>query len=382
MGFAQTQDCSKLLEGGLYSFTKMTNTGSFNEDLRTYYLSEQFQKDMESGKWGSSATIPIEGVPWTFTMNFSKDKYKEFKSRLLSMKDLKISEEYYQTSYSTIPNTNLYDVYLGCVTSNNDVSKTGFIQGSNIETEDVVVFVIYYRPQAPGDMAPKVLEFNVQPEGSVLSGAPKVGDLLSSYSLLVTCKRDQERDLVLTLRTDRAHYSSKSVADGSISSSKEFPLGTIITSVLDFKQFSSTSKNNEKSASGDWTSRKSKWAPCDGRPIPYSKYSILASQTNAPDLRGVFLRGLNSFDSSYTIQPTDTSQLNPDKTPAGIYQKDLVGHHSHLVEPSGTVVVRGGNILAGNGGPAFSDGTVTIKENEGNETRPKNVSIYYYIKIN
>ncbi|NOS92011.1 MAG: hypothetical protein HOP30_08820 [Cyclobacteriaceae bacterium] len=49
--------CEKLLQGGLYSFTGMTNTGSFRQDLKTYYLSEQFKADMKNGKWGASLTL-------------------------------------------------------------------------------------------------------------------------------------------------------------------------------------------------------------------------------------------------------------------------------------------------------------------------------------
>uniref|UniRef100_UPI004049FE13 hypothetical protein n=1 Tax=Flavobacterium sp. TaxID=239 RepID=UPI004049FE13 len=93
-----SQDCDKLLEGGLYSFTTMTNTGSFNKDLRTYYLSEQFKTDMKSGKWGASLTIPIKGVPFSLGMDDSEDKYSELRTKLLEVTELNISQAFYQTS--------------------------------------------------------------------------------------------------------------------------------------------------------------------------------------------------------------------------------------------------------------------------------------------
>jgi len=390
-----SQDCDKLLQGGLYSFTGMTNTGSFSKDLRTYYLSEQFKKDMKSGKWGGSITIPVEGVPVTLGMDFSEDKYNEFKSKLLQVTELSITSSFYQTSFSSIPNANLYEAYNECVRIKNDVSKTGFIQGINVETEDVVVFTIYYRPQAPGDRMPIVQSFNVQPEGSVLSGGLAVGQRLNSYSILVTTKRDEEKDIVLSLKTDRGSHTSKSFAEGSLSTAKEFPIGTIITSFLKLEQFNVATKNNEKSPGGVWTSQKSKWSPCDGRPLPNSKYAKIVSQTNAPDLRGLFLRGLNSFDDSYTLPPQDPSQLSTDPKSVGLYQSDALKMHEHRITSSTNVLrfVEGGNLKGGDGAafmnainnPAKGGGALLTTDNDGGsaaETRPKNVAVFYYIKIN
>ncbi|MBI3137325.1 MAG: hypothetical protein HYZ15_01935 [Sphingobacteriales bacterium] len=372
-----SQECDKLLQGGLYSFTSMTNTGSFNQDLRTYFLSEKFKSDMKSGKWGGSITVPIEGVPVTFGMDYSEDKYQEFREKILSVTQLSISSNFYQTTFSSIPNTNLYQSYVECVRIHSDVSKTGFIQGLNIETEDVVVFTIYYRPQAPGDPMPVVQSFNVQPEGSIINGRLAEGQRLNSFSMLVTAKRDLEKDLILSLVTDRGTFTSKSVAEGSLISSKEMPIGTIIASFLNLEQFNVATKNNEKSPGGVWTSLKSKWSPCDGRPIPNSKFSKIANQTNVPDLRGVFLRGLNSFDPYYTVQPQDNSQLNPETTSVGQYQRDELKKHNHNVPGNGN----------GQTGWALENvgrtGTYPTSEYPGaTETRPKNVSLFYYIKVN
>jgi hypothetical protein len=386
------QNCDKLLEGGLYSFTTMTNTGSFSKDLRTYYLSEQFKTDMKSGKWGSSVTIPVEGVPITLGMDFSQDSYTEFKNKLMSQSELKIQSDFYKTVYSTIPNTNLYQAYVDCI--NADVSKTGFVQGTNIETENTVVFSIYYRPQAEGDPMPTIKSFNVEPSGNIISGNLTRGQKLSSLALLVTCERDPDRDMILTLNTDRGTFVSKSIAEGSMTSSINLPLGTVITSFLSYEQFNAATKNNEKSPGGIFTSSKSKWSPCDGRPLPGSKYQKFSSQNNAPDLRGIFLRGLNTFDPSYTIAPQDGSQLAPDISSLGTYQKDALANHQHQILSSKNVLryIEGGNLKGGDGAafmsaagvPGKGDAAMLITDNDGGgqETRPKNVATYYYIKIN
>lgn len=379
------QNCDKLIEGGLYSFTQMTNTGSFSKDLRTYYLSNQFKEDIRNGKWGGSVTIPIEGVPVTLGMDYSDEQYNAFRQKILSVTEIKISSDFYQTSISSIPNTNLYTAYVECERIKNDASKTGFVQGINIETENTVVFVIYYRPHSPGEAMPKVLSFSVQPAGSVISGAPTVGQRLSAFSVLVTAKKSEEQDMVLSLVTDKGSLASKSIAEGSISTTKEFPIGTIITSFLRLDQFNLATKNNEKSPGGIWTSQKSRWSPCDGRPLPGSKYGKIASQTNAPDLRGLFLRGLNSFDEGYTIPPREPNQISPNPKALGVYQPDELKSHLHTVSIGGT-----GGGVPGDQGWALENitrtGTISFSTNStvpaGEETRPKNLAVYYYIKIN
>lgn len=266
------QECEKLLSDGLYSFTKMTNTSSFSQDLRTYYLSETFKSDMKSGKWGASLTIPIKGVPFSIGANDSEDKYTELKTKLLSITELNIGSENAQVLLQSVPNTNLYEAYVNCVTKNGQSNLYGFIQGTNVETEDAVVFTIHYRPSSPGDSMPKVTSFNVYPTGALLSGKLDLGESLKGFTTLVTCKRPANEDVILTIQTDRGSFSSKASAQDNIASTKEFPIGTIITSYLNYEQFNTATKNHDKSPGGIFTSNKSKWAPCDGRPVPNSKF--------------------------------------------------------------------------------------------------------------
>jgi len=392
-----TSDCDNLLQGGLYSLTKMTNTGSFSQDLRTYYLSEQFKTDIKSGKWGGSLTIPIEGVPFTIGADASDENYQEFRSKLLKISELKIESNYYQSSFSAIPNTTLYQSYVDCIRIVTDVSKTGFIEGKNVETEDAVVFTIYYRPQSPNDPMPIVQKFNVEPFGAILSGDLKVGEKLSSYSLLVSCRKVQDKDVILTLQTDRGSHISKSFASESISSSKELPIGTVITSFLNFEQFNVASKNNEKSPGGIWTSQKSKWSPCDGRPVPSSKYATITSQNQIPDLRGMFVRGLNTFDLYQPVPQRSSNESDPENRVVGTVQQDAIESHSHNLagatggEDTKTVGLADDwnnrpNKAGGMTG-RYAHGTWAknyIQPNEGgkSETRPINVAVYYYIKIN
>ncbi len=388
---AQDCKCDKLLQDGLYSFTKMTKTESFSKDIRSYYLSETFKSDMKSGKWGSSLTIPIKGIPFSIGMNDSEDKFSELRTKLLEVTELNIDSGSVQTSFGSIPNTSLYEAFVEC----NRIcvqDGSGFIQGKNLETEDAVVFTIYYKPSSPSDPMPKVISFNVLPEGSIVSGNLAVNQSLTSFTTLVTCRRPIDKDLILTLQTDRGAISSKAYAQENISSNKELPIGTIIASYLNFEQFNTATKNNEKSPGGIWTSNKSKWAPCDGRPVPNSKFQILTSVNSIPDLRGTFLRGLNTFDPYQPVPNISSDKSDPDSRVVGSHQSDAFQGHKHLTQDNIAVyqgreapntphqrhTVTGspasntaGTVDAGYGTPRLS-----------NETRPKNIAVYYYIKIN
>lgn len=171
-------------------------------------------------------------------------------------------------------------------------------------------------------------------------------------------------------------------------------VGSIVASVLDYSTFS---KVNKQPIIFDIT--KSKWAPADGRKVNGSKYGAYAG--TVPDLRGVFLRGLNKF---YVGMPDNTLQADPDIRTAGSFQADSIKRHKHVLnDPGHTHPVASGYSTAGgsngkpggeltNGGngngdknvhPALQNTTgITLNEYGGAETRPKNIAVYYYIRIN
>ncbi|TFF33438.1 hypothetical protein [Mucilaginibacter psychrotolerans] len=134
------------------------------------------------------------------------------------------------------------------------------------------------------------------------------------------------------------------------------------------------------------------WILADGRAIKGSKLHLFAGIINAPDARGMFLRGLN--------YGRNDDKIKPDGRQAGQYQPDTVGPHSH-----GWTGEAG--YLGGYGYPDNAERRWTAdglkahpkEHNEknryvaaaqkdyavfgvGTETRPKNIAMYIYIKIN
>ncbi len=163
---------------------------------------------------------------------------------------------------------------------------------------------------------------------------------------------------------------------------KHMPVGTIISSLINYHQF--------VDIVGDeigFNKETSKWAPADGRDVTgslYYKYNN--GEAHVPDLRGVFLRGLNTFDDSEE-KPVLEAQMDMDGLrKVGRIQNDSIKKHEHPIQ--GTANSAGGGepvITLGlfHGGTTIRLGNNNKAEPIGElETRPKNAAVNYYIKIN
>lgn len=118
------------------------------------------------------------------------------------------------------------------------------------------------------------------------------------------------------------------------------PVGTVVSSLLDYNQFSFS-----VSISGDGQVPNipspvppapplnpvtTQWVPADGRAVNGSKYHKITGRTNVPDFRGIFTRGINNFDPQWTTSPQNAGQLDPTGMRVlGSYQADAFASHSH-----------------------------------------------------
>ena len=116
----------------------------------------------------------------------------------------------------------------------------------------------------------------------------------------------------------------------------------------------------------------STWVLCDGSDITGSQLATLTGNATLPDARGQFLRGKNNGRSD--------GQENPDGDVAiGAAQLDELKSHTHAMRfyDSGT---GGGPSGVKNDGPFADHGYMSSAG--GNETRPKNITVNIFIKIN
>lgn len=372
------EGCDKMLQNGLYEHFKMVNTGSFSSDFKSYLTNSTFTTDLRNGKWGGGITVPIYGKPVTLNANADNTEISTFQQNIIQDIKFEVKQEFYNLIVRDIPNVDLAKVFSDCL------PQVGFrITTSSTGTD--ATFLIKYIPQNLKDPQPIVSYFNIT-NGNQIQNAPLTGKEMGVQTI-VTCKRDPKKDLILVLQTDRGAVTSKINAE-EIESNIESPIGTIICSLLDFDKFSFATSNNILSPSGKWDSKFSKWAPADGRLVTYSRYSRVTLNNSLPDLRGIFLRGVNIFDPTEesnpasSVKPVDNDQKNPESKKSGEFQSDEFKRHDHDLNGPATV----GNIVGAatnfsNEPVRRSDG-IKSEPRGGDETRPKNVSVFYYIRIN
>lgn len=150
------------------------------------------------------------------------------------------------------------------------------------------------------------------------------------------------------------------------------PVGTIVASVVKPEQFGVFSGSPL-------------WAVADGRDVPGTAYERAAGTSRVPDLRGLFLRGMNTMVEG---EPRTDDYADPDgNRAAGTAQGDQLRSHQHGLQTKISPFAQGGgnpnfnSAIFHEGG--FNSGALPgVLESGGVETRPKNIAVYYYVKIN
>lgn len=139
------------------------------------------------------------------------------------------------------------------------------------------------------------------------------------------------------------------------------------------------------------------WLPCEGQLMSSTgEYAALfsvigttwggngAPNFRLPDLRGVFLRGVNDGRTD-DFRDTDTGlRINLSGQPLpgiGSYQADELKSHSHLMKV-GTWVsgAENGSKNVHDPNPVIDPNTPSTHVTGGSETRPKNAAVYFIIK--
>jgi hypothetical protein len=170
----------------------------------------------------------------------------------------------------------------------------------------------------------------------------------------------------------RSFVTNGSASFGSFTSavSDPNPVGTVVHSMLTLAQFQSIYGTT--------------WVLADGGSATGSMYAAVTGSSTVPDMRGQFLRGKNNGRADGNQDP-DGERL------AGNLQGHQFASHNHGGSTAAQNLSR--NFGAGTG--AYAAGTHgtdttraegshahTINAEGGNETRPRNVAVNIFIKIN
>jgi microcystin-dependent protein len=144
------------------------------------------------------------------------------------------------------------------------------------------------------------------------------------------------------------------------------------------------------------------WLLCDGSLVSRTNYAALFSVIgtssgsgdgsttfNLPDMRGIFLRGVNGSRSDGLADPDDNTTFRTNifsggnmGNSVGSYQADQFASHTHTTPyPYPALNNNGYTAHDGSGGfPGAMSFFQTVNATGGNETRPKNVYVNYIIK--
>lgn len=154
---------------------------------------------------------------------------------------------------------------------------------------------------------------------------------------------------------------------------KQLPYGSIMPSMLNPEEMASVSVD---------------WKLADGSNTPpESRYYLHISRT-LPDLRGVFLRGTNQGrnDGFEDVENRDPGNLQTDSFKSHHHHGAYAGHlglANRYGMEDGKMLGEGEVRYEFSGDPAKNTKTAAKTSSTGErETRPKNVAVNYYIKIN
>ena len=150
------------------------------------------------------------------------------------------------------------------------------------------------------------------------------------------------------------------------------PLGTVVPSMLAPEAFAQLVGDD-----GTYNPSTATWVPADGRDVPGSRYARELHSTRVPDVRGLFIRSLN-----YTERGRDRlrenaagkSSADPDSSrQPGDFQADRF---------SGQIDADPVSVAAPNSASVATQSRPGSLLMVAPETRPKNIAMFHYIKIN
>lgn len=121
------------------------------------------------------------------------------------------------------------------------------------------------------------------------------------------------------------------------------------------------------------------WVLADGRSAAGTAYFALTNNALLPDLRGVFLRGKDHG------REAENGQGNPDLVipDLGDYRQDsFKGHQHSVLRHAGDDQLVGGITGAQVGGPTDVNPDGLTSAEGGLESRPRNVTVNFYIRVN
>jgi hypothetical protein len=375
--------CNKLLDHGIYDRFRQTSQASSAESIRkdvsdTY---NRYQSDKKSGKLeGSYKVVSLDA-------EFSAEQIDALYKQLITSDRSDRQASSLASTYSDVISSRGLDAWQSCMALYRGNVDADIDYREEPSGSTGVTIGVRYAPNPAGGGALKQFFTGVTmdppssftctgPLWDKLQAAGKGGNVpLDNKVELMACTRKVSTQLVavggrnvfaegavLTIGTTAGNVKT---SFAEIAPPKPpFPrqVGEIVASMLTQGPFQRV--------------HGSEWVLADGQNVKGSAYSAATGMETVPDLRGVFLRGKNNGRAA-----DGNAELS-----LGAYQADGFKTHVH----SGVIGISG--VKAGNVYDAsppqdrmnsFQPASTSTSVPDGaEETRPKNVTVNFFIKVN
>jgi hypothetical protein len=288
-----------------------------------------------------------------------------------------------QSKASSVISTAAVQAWQSCVTQYNAGLRVSTDIAEDGSTMDLSVFYI----PPPGGIYPTIT--NVMTcQGGLLTAA-QADTALSGQAMQLTCSRavattpiEQAGRKFWSLPVSLAIHTTagnivRRLPGVPVPPKPASPnVGDIVPSTLQESQFVSVHGAG--------------WVLADGRDVTGTKYASSVS-AKVPDLRGMFLRGINAGRTGQYADPAGdraAGSYEDDATalPKSGFATSKAGSHNHAGKYVGNGA--GAHESGSHGGPAYesqpiiADGDHSHVVTGGDsETRPKNAAVYYYIRV-
>lgn len=386
-------DCNGLFDKDVKNEYTSFSSQKAKEILYRYFVSDRTTRQAMKNDNSMEASIGlvIKAIPIDIGLSSSSSSSKsKFQSMYKqSIENKYISDELLQSIYyAALPNQ-AFTSYDNCLNLCKEIYNQSGITLRNISTQDdLIVLELRFKSTPSGGKIS--IRDAIYSTGTVVGGKKfdKGTEIIDGQVLYEHIKlRPHENITVSVTFNEGVNPASLSlVSRNKKKSSSDAPLGTIVASLLNYNDFL---KLNGLEYESDIT--KMIWVPCDGRDIGIIEGTYGAySGGKAPDLRGLFLRSVNDMGAYTATVPTpNQSFMNPENKKAGQVQLDAFQGHKHFEQSS--LIRKGSRDLPNH--PNQRPNQKTANNSAGiyeagygkprisKETRPKNMSVYYYLKI-
>ncbi len=378
--------CDRVLESGIrnnYSVDSLNLYKDYLREILSYSRDEL--ADYVTTK-DSSIAVPIPIAKTILDAEASNSAtgklLQQLRTKYSSDLTQEITEQDFESVASDVIDKNILNAWNQCIEDIGTRSGGIVYQVNGRENE---VFSVTYRYVPDKESDPRAVTVT----GLTVTGGGtrhiptriKEGTVLRRYTGYTQMFRRTQPATPVSIQMDIEGQDGVKVSVAGLKPQDVIPVGTVITSVLPWSMFAQTAND-----SASFDPNTNKWAPCDARSIRGSELARLGGGPTTPDLRGVFTRGLNSFAADEP-DPVAERQRDPDlRRKVGSFQDHSTGEHSHFFRGSGAALTTADNgsdrkNLWHDGDYSQSTERETHKNPIG-ETRPKNVAVYFYIKIN